>query len=266
MNLSISHTTTYTYDQPVYYALQQVRLTPKDRSCQNVLDWNIEIEGGKIELEFDDQHNNRVVLVSCDPGQETLIVSANGMVETSDSSGVIGRHGGYAPLWYFTQTTDLTKPGKLVRNLVSTIRAEEADNLERLHLLSNLVLQQITYQTGKTRTDTTAEEALADAVGVCQDHAHAFISAARLMGYPTRYVSGYLMLNDRVEQDATHAWVETYVEDLGWVGFDISNGISPDERYVPVATGLDYTEAAPISGMRFGDSTESMIVSLQVQQ
>ena len=86
------------------------------------------------------------------------------------------------------------------------------------------------------------------------------------MGIPARYVSGYLMMNDRVEQDASHAWAEVHLEDIGWIGFDVSNGISPDERYVRVATGLDYREAAPVSGMRFGDAGESLIVSLQVQQ
>ena len=57
-----------------------------------------------------------------------------------------------------------------------------------------------------------------------------------------------------------------YLDDLGWVGFDVSNGISPDERYVRLATGLDSREAAPISGLRMGSSSESMIVSLQIQQ
>jgi transglutaminase-like putative cysteine protease len=86
------------------------------------------------------------------------------------------------------------------------------------------------------------------------------------MGFPARYVSGYLMMNDRVEQDASHAWAEAHVPGLGWVGFDVSNGISPDDRYVRLATGLDYRNAAPVSGMRIGASTESMDVSLQVQQ
>ncbi|MEM7291095.1 MAG: transglutaminase family protein, partial [Pseudomonadota bacterium] len=98
------------------------------------------------------------------------------------------------------------------------------------------------------------------------DHAHIFLGAARMLGFPARYVSGYLMLNDRVDQDASHAWTEVHVDGLGWVGFDISNRISPDERYIPVATGLDYLETAPISGMRFGASSESMVVNLQVQQ
>ena len=132
--------------------------------------------------------------------------------------------------------------------------------------MSAKILDAVAYQTGTSETETTAEDAMTSGNGVCQDHTHIFVSAARLLGYPARYVSGYLMMNDRVEQDATHAWAEAHVEGLGWVGFDISNQISPDERYVPMATGLDYREAAPISGMRVGGNTESMSVSVHVQQ
>ncbi len=74
------------------------------------------------------------------------------------------------------------------------------------------------------------------------------------------------MMSDRVEQDASHAWAEAYLDEIGWIGFDVANGISPDERYVRIATGLDYRDAAPISGLRYGDSSESMLVSVQVEQ
>jgi transglutaminase-like putative cysteine protease len=74
------------------------------------------------------------------------------------------------------------------------------------------------------------------------------------------------MMNDRVDQDATHAWAEVWVGDLGWIGFDVSNGISPDMRYVRIATGLDYSQAAPISGMTLGGSGELIDVTVQVQQ
>ena len=87
------------------------------------------------------------------------------------------------------------------------------------------------------------------------------------MGVPARYVSGYLMMNDRVDQDASHAWAEAFVQGIGWIGFDVSNQISPDERYVRVATGLDYSEAAPVSGLRIGkQGEEELEVSIQVQQ
>jgi transglutaminase-like putative cysteine protease len=124
----------------------------------------------------------------------------------------------------------------------------------------------LAYEHGHTHVASTAEEALAQGRGVCQDHAHVFIAAARRLGYPTRDVSGYLLMDEVVDQDASHAWAEAWVEGLGWVGFDISNGISPDEQYVSVATGLDYQDAAPVSGVRFGAGGEVLRVSLQVQQ
>ncbi|MEM9331392.1 MAG: transglutaminase family protein [Pseudomonadota bacterium] len=266
MKLDITHSTTYAYDEPVEYALQQVRLSPKSRENQQVEEWHIDISGGKKELEFEDQHNNKVLLISLLPDCQEVNIEAHGTVLTSDSAGIIGRHGGYAALWYFKRTTSLTKPGPQLRKLVKELGSDFPDDVAKLHALSASINTLVAYQLGHTNTKSTVEEILEKGKGVCQDHAHVFLSAVKLLGYPARYVSGYLMLNDRVEQDATHAWAEVYVDGLGWVGFDISNGICPDERYVPIATGLDYQETAPISGMRFGDSNESMIVTLQVQQ
>lgn len=266
MKLNISHTTTYAYDEPVEYALQQVRLTPKNRKNQTVHDWKIDITGGRKELEFEDQHYNKVLLISLVPGCEKVEITAHGTVSTSQDAGIIGRHGGHAPLWYFQRSTELTRPGPLLRKLLRDLGSDFTDEISKLHALSAAVLETVKYQLGHTNTESLSEDVLQAGHGVCQDHAHVFLAAVRLLGYPARYVSGYLMLDDRIEQDATHAWAEVYVEGLGWVGFDISNGISPDARYVPVATGLDYRDTAPISGMRFGDSRESMIVSLQVQQ
>ena len=113
---------------------------------------------------------------------------------------------------------------------------------------------------------TAAEDAVQGGTGVCQDHAHIFIAAARSAGVPARYVSGYLRLDETDDQEAGHAWAEAWLPDLGWVGFDISNVQCPDDRYVRLASGLDYREAAPLTGLRRGFGNESMIVTLQVQQ
>lgn len=266
MLLKISHLTRYHYDEPVHYSLQQVRLTPKSRAGQAIVNWNTTIEGGVKELEFEDQNNNHVVLVSVKDGQTELSIHCEGEVETKVTNGIVGEHGGYAPLWYFKKPTPLTQPGAHLRKLVEELGDAFDGDIQRMHALSGIISRTVAYETGRTHSETTAEEALASGHGVCQDHAHIFIAAARLMGYPARYVSGYLMMNDRIEQDATHAWAEVYIQGIGWIGFDVSNNISPDERYVRIATGLDYKDAAPISGMRLGDSAESMIVSLQVQQ
>jgi transglutaminase-like putative cysteine protease len=266
MRLKILHTTTYHFETPVTYGLQQLRLIPKSRTGQNVLHWAMQIDGGNLETEFTDHNQNRVSLVSFDAHARAIVLSCEGEVETTDNAGVTGRHGGFAPLWFFQGPTDLTRPGTRLRALVRGLKEEAPDDLPRLHALSARIRAAMPYEIGLTLAETTAEEALEHGGGVCQDHAHVFIAAARLMGYPARYVSGYLMMNDRVHQDASHAWAEAYVDMLGWVGFDVSNGISPDPRYVRVATGRDYREAAPISGLRFGAGGEAMSIDIQVQQ
>lgn len=266
MRLKISHATSYHYDHPVQYGLQQLRLTPKSRAGQEVLNWEITIDGGKLELEFDDHHNNHVSLISVDAGRHDVFISCHGEVETADNAGIVGKAGGFAPTWLFTRATPLTGAGPLVRQLVKTLTDDFENDVQRLHGLSQLILNAVSYETGKTHSETSAEDALGAGHGVCQDHAHVFLSAARLLGFPARYVSGYLMMDDRTDQDAGHAWTEAHLDGIGWIGFDVSNGISPDARYVRVATGLDSTDAAPVTGMRFGHGDERMIVSLQVEQ
>jgi transglutaminase-like putative cysteine protease len=124
----------------------------------------------------------------------------------------------------------------------------------------------VSYITDKTHSGTTAEQAVAIGHGVCQDHSHIFIACARQAGFPARYVSGYLRIDGQVDQTASHAWAEVHVPNLGWVAFDASNKISPDDRYVRLAIGRDAPDAAPISGLRMGPGSERLMVSLQVQQ
>jgi len=266
MRLSIRHKTKYTYSQPVVHALLRLRLTPKHTQGQQVVDWTMEFENAKQELFYDDQHFNTVSLVSVDPDVREVVVTCRGIVDTQDYAGVIGRHAGHMPLWAFLAQTEFTRPGAVIRSLAKDVEKVGESTVERLHALSGLILERVRYEVGSTHVHTSAEESAAEGAGVCQDHAHIFISAARQLEIPARYVSGYLMMNDRVEQEATHAWAEAYVEGLGWVGFDISNGISPDERYVRVATGRDYHDAAPMAGISFGSTTEALQVEVEVEQ
>jgi transglutaminase-like putative cysteine protease len=250
----------------VPYALQQLRLEPRSCLGQDVLAWRIDADGVTEQARFSDQHNNRVTLVSFESDHQDVHILCEGEIETTDRSGVVGEHTGCAPLWYFQRPTVLTRPGAKIRALAENMRGDHAEDIPLLHALSNRIAEAVAYKTGVTDAATTAEGAMEAGHGVCQDHAHIFISAARLLGFPARYVSGYLMMDDTDIQDASHAWAEAHVPDLGWVGIDVSNQVSPDNRYVRIATGLDYTEAAPISGITFGGHTEVMTVKLQVQQ
>lgn len=264
MRLSIAHTTRYAFKSPVSYGLQQVRKTPKSYRAQRVVAWSTELSGGKRELTFEDFHRNRVELISLQPDIDELIIRSEGEVEMTETHGIVGPHSGPAPLWLFRRQTKLTKPGRGTRSMISDVTGDEA--LDRLHALSALIAERVEYEKGSSEIGSSAEDVVASGKGVCQDHTHVFLTCARAMGFPARYVSGFLMLDASTHQDATHAWAEAHVEGLGWVGFDISNGISPDMRYVRVATGLDYMEAAPVTGMRIGGAEENLSVAVKVAQ
>lgn len=264
MRLKIDHTTVYRFDTPVIYGLQQLRKTPKSSYNQSVITWETSIEGGRKEVTFEDHHHNTTELISFDPNVSELSVSSSGEVEITDNAGILGPHHGSTPLWLYALTTPRTEPGQGTRALIKGMDA--APDIPDLHNLSERIRSQVSYTLGASAPDWSAEDAIEAGQGVCQDHTHIMLACARALKLPARYASGYLMLNETTTQDAMHAWAEVHIEGLGWVGFDVSNGVSPDSRYVRVATGLDYSDAAPISGTRIGGVNEELQVRINVVQ
>ncbi|MEQ1953463.1 transglutaminase family protein [Mesorhizobium sp. CN2-181] len=264
MRLKITHRTEYRYDVPVQYGLQRLRLTPLSGPTQAIVSWALAIDGAREELRFVDQFGNDTRLVSVEGDPHVVAVEAGGIVETFDTAGVTGPHQGFAPLWLFQRQTDLTAPGEEILHLAEIIAA--ASELDRLHDLMDAVAARMHYVPGATDSATTAEQALKLGDGVCQDYSQIFVAAARCLGFPARYVSGYLLVDGTVNQVASHAWAEAHVSALGWVAFDAANKISPDERYVRLAVGRDYREATPVSGIRLGQASEALAVQITVEQ
>jgi len=268
MRLAVRHVTHYRFDPPLAHGLQRLRLAPKESHGQSIQSWTMDLQGARVECAYDDHNHNHVTLISVLPGTAEVVIACTGTVDTADRAGVVGKHGGRMPLWTFLQQTELTRPGARMKALAAAVERDHGrdDSLALLHGLSQAVLDVVAYEPGHTDAATPAEAAVATGKGVCQDHAHVFIGCARLLGVPARYVSGYLMMNDRVDQEAGHGWAEAHIDGLGWVGFDVSNGISPDARYIRVASGRDYAEAAPVTGISFGAADSTLSVSLAVEQ
>lgn len=265
MRLKITHRTEYVYDAPVRYGLQRLRLDPRDGATQKVGAWSVTTEGAREELAFVDQFANETRLISVEGEPKKIAVTATGSVETFDKAGVTGPHRGFAPLWLFAAETPLTAAGDRIAGLAAEA-GRSTDDIERLHGLMGLIGGRVEYVPGATGPATTAEDALAQGSGVCQDHSHIFISCARRLGHPARYVSGYLMMDGVAEQVASHAWAEVHIDNLGWVAFDAANGMSPDERYVRLAVGRDYRDAMPVSGVLLGHAREQLAVRITVEQ
>jgi transglutaminase-like putative cysteine protease len=105
--------------------------------------------------------------------------------------------------------------------------------------------------------------------GVCQDFSHVFITLARGLGVPARYVSGYLYRDvdsdDRSADGATHAWVEVLLPDAGWVGLDPTNNLMAEDRHIRVAVGRDYADVPPSRGVYKGRSAVRSELSVAVR-
>lgn len=264
LRVSISHTTHYTYETPGAFAVQRLRLTPSSNRAQTVLAWSIKAEGIEHAVDYVDGFGNRVHLVThCKPYRE-LTITAAGEVDTTNTGGVVGDLGETANPFLFLKATPLTQSSPAIDALAD--EAKGPKTIGSLHQLLETISARVAYDTQSSESSTTAADAFAAGRGVCQDHAHIFIAAARRLQIPARYVTGYLHVEGEQSAVAHHAWAEAFVRDLGWVGFDPANDICPTERYVRLACGFDAVSAAPIAGSRRGGGAEALSVDVMVQE
>jgi transglutaminase-like putative cysteine protease len=264
MRIRIAHETRYDYDQPAKSVLQLLRLTPREHEGQHVLHWHVELDGDYRLRAGEDALGNITHLFSAAGPLRRLVARVTGEVETQDTGGVVLGAVERFPARVFLRDTPLTEPNAELRAYASRFAGPDKSALTRLHNLLAALHEDMIFDTGATGVATSAAEAFAQKRGVCQDLAHVFIVCARLMGSPARYVSGHLARDDGGDQEAAHAWAEAYVENLGWVGFDPANGLSPTAAYVRVAIGLDYLGTAPVRGSRYGGGAEHLDVRLRV--
>jgi transglutaminase-like putative cysteine protease len=267
MRLRIAHSTTYHYDPPASSVIQVLRLTPGSHDGQYVANWQIDTStDSRLDMHHDAFGNITHVLTHGPLSDLTIHVS--GLVETHDTGGVLKGTDERFPPSLFLRPTPLTEVNAEMRNFARGLRAEaESDSLGFLHALLLQLHDYMTFDADPTNTGTSGAEAFNLKRGVCQDYAHIFIACARSVGVPARYVSGHFMRADGVvEQEAGHAWAEAFVDGLGWVGFDPTNGISTTDAHARVAIGLDYLGAAPVRGTRYGGGKETLSVAIKVDQ
>ena len=267
MQLSVRHVTTYSYAEPARGIIQLLRATPASFTGQSVLDWHIDVDVDARLRDHRDGYGNITHMLYVDKPVSRLSVSVSGRVLTEDRAGIVNGLPHDLPPQIFCRTTPLTGAGPAILALARGLATGPDPALGRLHNLNVRLHETMRFDTEATAADTSAEQACAAGHGVCQDFAHMFIAVARALGIPARYVSGHLFRRDGAHfQEAAHAWAEAWVGDLGWVAFDPTNGISPDDAYVRVACGLDYRDAAPVAGARSGGGEEQLTVEVAVNE
>lgn len=255
MLVTIRHETVYTYEPAAPRMALRLRLYPSTFASQSVLHWIVRVNGQEAPPLIRNASGDEEGLWTRQAPTDRIEIVAEGQVRCADAAGVVRGFREFIRPQVYLRETALSAPDAAIRALAVENGPDEP--LARMHALSERVARRIVYTAGRTGSGTTAAEAIALGQGVCQDHAHVFISAARLLGAPARYVVGYLR-SDGEGLAETHAWAEVFIHDLGWVGFDVANQICPTDRYVRLGAGLDAYDAAPIRGSVGGAPVESL--------
>ncbi len=264
MRITVKHETIYRYETQPKRVMQLLRLTPDSFEGQEVGDWSIDLNCDAALRQKRDPHGNIVHMLTVDDVPEELIITAGGVVDCEANGGIIAGASDPLPPMTYLQTTELTKANAEIAEFAREAVGDTVAPLARAHALLGAIFTRMDFQPGATDVTTTAIEAFKSKSGVCQDLSHLFCAAARSLNIPARYVSGHLFRQDgQNDQEASHAWSEAWIEDLGWVSFDPAHGISTDEHYVRIAVGMDYRQAAPMVGTRTGGGFETLNVTAQ---
>jgi transglutaminase-like putative cysteine protease len=153
---------------------------------------------------------------------------------------------------------------------MSFAERQEFDLVGTLNDMNTAIHDEYAYVSGATTLETTPWEVYVTRRGVCQDFANLLICLARLLNIPARYRVGYIYTAvdyaNKVQSDASHAWVELYLPWVGWRGFDPTNGCLAGFDHVRVASGRNFRDATPTSGTIYkGGGGERLTVSVRVE-
>ncbi|SEO21099.1 transglutaminase family protein [Paenibacillus sp. OV219] len=292
MKLFITHTTQYSYGDPVMDSVNELRLTPFTNEQQSCYQHSISVEPNSPLFSYYDYFGNRVHVFSVNNSHKSLKIQTQMTVVTKEAIkpeqgeeamipqeawGYLASDGAVNQFAEYLLPTEYTGITPEVAAFAETPVEGGTNELERLGVfvwlscVSNRIRNEFVYDPEATNVHTIASDMLHRRRGVCQDFAHLMIATCRAKGVPARYVSGYHFVGDLQGgsadfEQASHAWVEAYVPGLGWCGFDPTNDVLVGERYVKLGHGRDYKDIVPVKGVYRGTSEALLNVAVDVKR
>lgn len=280
MYYTIRHITRFRYSTPISESIMEVRIQPRSDGNQRCLDFRLHTSPRARIMTYRGEFGNRVQHFDVPNFHSQLTITAESLVdvtappplpqaltpETWDELDAFTANGDY---WDTLMPSHFAAPTELLYALADELAVRRhADPLTVLRELNSAVHHAFEYTPKATRVDSPIDEALRLRKGVCQDLTHIMITLVRSLNIPCRYVSGYLYLpsrgSERATGEATHAWIEAFLPDLGWVGFDPTNDTPTDERHIRVAIGRDYADVPPTRGVFRGKAESELAVTVRI--
>lgn len=274
----VEHKIEFRYDAPVHLSVTTLYLHPIQDRGQDVREFSLRTDPPGTLFQFVDAFGNRGHFMDRPALHERMAIHARSDVEVGASKALPDRLGADAwtalrqvadapEFWAMTHASRFVRPdAPMLGEFMSAHGVEpEDDPLATVRTLRAKLHETFRYAPGATAVDSPIERILETGEGVCQDYAHVMASILRRWGIPCRYVSGYLGPGDGdAATGQSHAWVECWLPEVGWTGFDPTNDTDMDGRHVRVAVGRDYADVPPTRGVFQGAAASTLETTVAV--
>ncbi len=271
MRFDIVHRTRYSYAAPVRDSFNEVRLKPVTNEHQTVESFLLKVVPAGRLRHYEDFFKNWVHHFEISEPHSSLLIESNLRVKTLSQA--LALDATPARLERLPEAArsercfDYLQPSRYVDvdprswRLALDATAGHTDIWQSAVAIMRFLYSHLKYTPNSTHVHTRMAEVLDQREGVCQDFAHVMIGMCRAVRIPALYVSGYLATETA---NATHAWVEVYIPDIGWRALDPTHNRAADETYVKIAVGRDYSDVTPIRGHYRGTTERLMSVEVVV--
>ncbi len=291
MMYRVRHTTRYLYAEPVSQCYSVAHLLPRNTYFQRCNSTKITVSplpaGGADRTDY---FGNHTYHFSVQAPHQTLEVTAESEVEILAQRQSLSLDFGAScadvramlrnlqpeenvSAREFTLNSPMIQAGTDLADYARPFFSDERPFFSCVSELTRRIYEDFTYDPRFTEVATPLVEVLAHRRGVCQDFAHLAIGCLRSLGYPARYVSGYLETQpppgtSRLEgADASHAWFSAYSPVEGWADFDPTNNLLAAEQHITTAWGRDYSDVTPLKGTVLGGGAgHGLAVAVDVQR
>ena len=284
----LHHVTEFEYDGPVSESYNELHLQPQDDEAQHCIGFRLRTQPATAPSASRDYFGNWVHRFNIVQKHRRLRVEAEATVMVQEpatpaleqSITLAALDAQREPLLdahydFLVPSTYVPSPEGIAPLLRGVEDASGGTAIGFALAAIRIVHDNFRYEKGSTHVYSSVCDVLASGTGVCQDFAHLLIALARRQAAPARYVSGYLAPRKPTEAaaspdqviggQASHAWAEIFVPEIGWLGLDPTLGVPASARHIRVAYGRDYGDVAPVRGVYRGQAGQRLSVDVRVR-
>lgn len=273
----IHHITKYKYDRVVKENANQIKIYPFPKKGQDLHSQEINITETPVIHKFYDYWGNGTGYLTVPQPHQELIIDSRLIINTNHQ--VIDENLSTINDWKNIQSVsehdiilfdyflkEKIKQQAVIDSIIEDLDIQHTSPFQSAMNACAYIFSNYKYVKGITTIETTIDEIINLKSGVCQDFAHLLLQILRTLKIPARYVSGYICPNKSGMrgEGATHAWVEAYFPNLGWIGLDPTNNCIANENHIQLAVGRNFSDCTPIKGTFKGPANQDLFVYVSV--